>query len=995
MRPRGGLSREEADRLDQVRGHTDPDNETWTSVYDLRGRVTEKEDPTAGNSFMAYDPNGNLVQSEDSRSKYISYVYDKLGRTTAEYAAQNVAADQTAGPSGTQMYQWYYDNSNHAISGMTNPIGQLTTQTTYANGATYTEQTAGFNIFGESLGEEIIIPSTVTGLAGTYTITHTYTTYTGLPFKDTYSSFGGINSETTEHSYSGLFDSPSELADANYGYAQYVDYDAYSRPTQEQIGGSTGTAEITNTYDVHTGSLHEQNISRQTATPTAVDDTVYTDDPSGNITQQTETRLGSSSDTETQCYQYNGLDQLNQAWSATAACTTAPTASNVANTLGTGSAYWDSWTFNNEGDRTGQTQYAIGTATTNTTTTYTYSSSQPHTLASTSTTGGTTANTSYGYDTAGNTTGRTTPTDGTQTLNWNNAEQLASVNTTTAGTANTAGTSSYVYDPSGKLLLQITPTATTVYFENEQATHSTSNGAVTGIRYLALPGGGTAVRTGNTTNYTFEITDQHGTADLDLDYTCQTPTWRQYDPYGNSRGATATWVDNRGFLNDVNDTSTGITDIGARWYDASLGRFASLDPVFEAWDTLALGGYTYTDGNPVGEADPTGLMLPYGKAASDGCTTQAQCNSDVVQYNKEVLRNAITEAGWDEQTEWHARKIAAQYRCGGISTDTNCGTLSWQQEHEIQYKYTQQLELLQNELLKIDNTLWPGLAGCINGNQNGDCVPAVATGITFASGAAEDDGTNAPACGGDSFTADTKVLTSTGKTVPITSLKVGDKVISANTTTGKNQAETVDAVLVHHDTNLYNLTVETGHGIEVIHATANHLIWDLTQHAWIQASKIHKGDRLLTENGATATVDGGSAPADQTGWMWDLTVHDLHAFYVLAGNTPVLVHNAGGAANCLIGQQGEAASGITKNTRTIIINGRPRIPDELDPAAGIIGEVKNVKYQYLSTQLKDDLSYAQANGFQFNLYVNSATQLSSPLQSLVDSGQINLIRNIP
>lgn len=68
--------------------------------------------------------------------------------------------------------------------------------------------------------------------------------------------------------------------------------------------------------------------------------------------------------------------------------------------------------------------------------------------------------------------------------------------------------------------------------------------------------------------------------------------------------------------------------------------------------------------------------------------------------------------------------------------------------------------------------------------------------------------------------------------------------------------------------------------------------------------------------------------------------------------TPVLVHNTGGAANCIIGQQGEAASGITKNTTSIVINGRTRIPDEFDPANQVIGEVKNVQYQYLSTQLK-------------------------------------------
>lgn len=591
---------------------TDADSQTWTSVYDLLGRVVEKEDPTAGDTYMQYDPDGNLVQSEDSRIKYVSYTYDKLGRKTAEYASVNTTGAQTPGPTGTEMYAWTYDNSNHAIPGMTYPIGQLTTQITYANAATYTEQTAGYNIFGESLGEEIIMPSSVTGLSGTYTITHTYATNTGLPSQDTYATFGGINTESVQHGYSGLFDSPTALADPNYGYAQSVDYDAYSRPTLEQIGGTTGTAEITDHYDVHSGALNEQAISRQTTSPAAVDDTTYTYDPSGNITQQTETRLGSTADSETQCYQYNPLDELTQAWSATAACTTSPSASNVGNTLGTNSAYWQSWTFDNEGNRKSQTQHAIGAATTDTTTAYTYSSTQPNTLTSTTTTGGAMGSTSYQYDSAGNTDKRTTPTDGTQTLNWDNSGQLSSVNTTTAGTANTTGTSSYVYDSSGNLLLQTTPTGTTVYFENEQATRSIANGAVTGIRYLTLPGGGTVARTGNTTNYTFEVTDQHGTAELDLNYTCQTPTWRQFDPYGSPRGATVTWVDNRTFLNKVTDAETGMTDVGARWYDASLGRFASLDPVLEPTDNLALGGYGYTDGNPIAQEDSSGKMIGSG-----------------------------------------------------------------------------------------------------------------------------------------------------------------------------------------------------------------------------------------------------------------------------------------------------------------------------------------------------------------------------------------------
>jgi hypothetical protein len=161
-----------------------------------------------------------------------------------------------------------------------------------------------------------------------------------------------------------------------------------------------------------------------------------------------------------------------------------------------------------------------------------------------------------------------------------------------------------------------------------------------------------------------------------------------------------------------------------------------------------------------------------------------------------------------------------------------------------------------------------------------------------------------------SFTADTQVLLASGKTAPISSLKPGDKVQAHDTATGKNQPETVAAVEVHHDTNLYDLNVKTPHGVQVIHTTANHLFWDPHLHQWIPASKLKKGGHLQTPDGTTAIADGGITPKDHQGWMWDLTIpgNDDHDFYVLpasasqvvglpasahgADGTPILVHNA-------------------------------------------------------------------------------------------------------
>ena len=116
----------------------------------------------------------------------------------------------------------------------------------------------------------------------------------------------------------------------------------------------------------------------------------------------------------------------------------------------------------------------------------------------------------------------------------------------------------------------------------------------------------------------------------------------------------------------------------------------------------------------------------------------------------------------------------------------------------------------------------------------------------------------AAACGGMSFSPGTKVLLANGASKPISKLKVGDKVIATNTRTGKTRAETVTAVLLHHDTDLYNLKIRTRQGTAIIRTTSTHLFWDTTQRQWVKAASLPDGDHLRTRSGSTATAIGGS-----------------------------------------------------------------------------------------------------------------------------------------
>ena len=595
------------DGHDQESTTTDANGDVWTSTYDLVGDVVSKSDPTAGTSTMVYDADSNLLQAQDSRGDYVSYTYDALDRKTGQYAASTsgqTAYSSTSSP-GNQTASWVYDNANTAITGMTYPVGHVTTATSYSGGYAYVQQAMGFNVFGESLGEETIVPPGAQGtvLGKTWKITHSYTSVNGLLWTDGYALGGGLPAETVTHGYNND-DEEDELATSAYSYLQSVSYSAYDQVAQVQLGSSSSYATVTDGYDEHTGNLSDQFVTRSTSAPSSVDETAYKYDPAGNITRQTDTRLGSSTTAETQCYTYDPLDRLTAAWTATDTCTAVPTSSNHS-TVGDGitaGAYWTSWSYDAIGNRLSQTQHDVTGTSSDTVTGTAWSSSSANTLTGTTTTGATTASTSYGYDSAGNTTTRNTST-GNQTLSWNNQEQLTKAANSTTGTS-----TSYIYDADGNLLLQIDPTTTTLYLDTEQITLNDSAGTATGVRYYSAAGGTTIIRTGTGTNYGFELAaDQHGTNALYLDYTAQTPTWRQFDPYGNSRGTATSWVDNRTFLDKTTDTATGLTDIGAREYDPATGRFISLDPLFEATSPQELGGYTYAGDNPVSESDPTGL----------------------------------------------------------------------------------------------------------------------------------------------------------------------------------------------------------------------------------------------------------------------------------------------------------------------------------------------------------------------------------------------------
>ena len=80
---------------------------------------------------------------------------------------------------------------------------------------------------------------------------------------------------------------------------------------------------------------------------------------------------------------------------------------------------------------------------------------------------------------------------------------------------------------------------------------------------------------------------------------------------------------------------------------------------------------------------------------------------------------------------------------------------------------------------------------------------------------------------------------------------------------------------------------------ESLTTTFHHAFYDETQAAFVEAEHLHVGDVLQTPTGTAHITTVHLFHAHTT--TYDLTIGGLHTYYVLAGTTPVLVHNTNGA----------------------------------------------------------------------------------------------------
>ncbi|MFE8988801.1 ricin-type beta-trefoil lectin domain protein [Streptomyces collinus] len=147
------------------------------------------------------------------------------------------------------------------------------------------------------------------------------------------------------------------------------------------------------------------------------------------------------------------------------------------------------------------------------------------------------------------------------------------------------------------------------------------------------------------------------------------------------------------------------------------------------------------------------------------------------------------------------------------------------------------------------------------------------------------------ACRANSFPGSTQVLMADGSRRAIRDVRIGDLVLATDPESGITGPRRVDATIYTPDDRKFtDITLDPRNGGGSLSATDHHPFWSEKGKKWKNATDLTLQDTLRTPGGDSVRISGirhwtGLAPA------YNLTVNDLHTYYVMAGRTPVLVHN--------------------------------------------------------------------------------------------------------
>ncbi|PSK87361.1 intein [Murinocardiopsis flavida] len=219
----------------------------------------------------------------------------------------------------------------------------------------------------------------------------------------------------------------------------------------------------------------------------------------------------------------------------------------------------------------------------------------------------------------------------------------------------------------------------------------------------------------------------------------------------------------------------------------------------------------------------------------------------------------------------------------------------------------------------------------------------------------EGGGDPKPGCKtGNSFVPGTLVLLASGAQVPIEDIEVGDEVHAFDPRTGEEGPRPViDLIEGTGKKTLVDITVTNDDGTKgTVTATDEHPFWVPDKAEWVDAIDLKAGSWLRTSNGTWVQVSSIEHQTVARQRVRNLTVAELHTYYVFVNASPVLVHNS----NCLIGKPlrkgifGQSKRDLEQRIGEVVdfydMNGRPpAMTHQGRRRGGAVGEYGNANGQ--------------------------------------------------
>lgn len=866
---------------------TDPAGNQWSWEYDLRGRQVSSTDPDAGTTTTVYDDANQTTSTTDARGETLKFTYDSIGRLTERHDGDD-----------TLLASWTFDTVHRGK-------GLPATSTRWIDGNPYTETIHAYDPAGRAQVTSMTIPSAEGDLAGTYYTTQGFFDNGQMATRG-YSSAGSMPTQGLQFGYDPL-GNPTHIL-TSVGSQDYVlvddaTYSPFGEIQTRRLNSSAGKHAYQGfQYDETTRRLERFVFDHETTNP-HVADVHYTYDDAGNVKSVTDKPVGNEPRWETQCFDYDAQQRLVEAWSQ--AGDTACAASGATATVGGPAAYWNTYTYNAAGNRTGDTLDLAGHNDEQRTFSYpSAGSTRPHAPTEVTYQDGSRA--VFGYDEAGNTTSREVGGD-VQIFEWDAEGNNTVVN---SGDDQTR----MVYDPDGERLIRDDGDQVTLFLPDTEIVWDKQADTLDTTRYFQHAGHTIAAATGAALDgWRYMGVNPQGTATHSVNAVSHSQVnVRYFDPYGMVRGErSGEWFGQQGWIGGVEDP-TGLLELGARSYDALFGRFMSIDPVIDVADEQQINGYAYANHNPTTFADPTGLFLgglvDKAKSAVDSvANTVSDVAGSAADWVKDNAGTIATVAGTvatvaafvpgGQVVALAAGAVAIG--AGAIDTAQTCASGA-----------------------AVDCAM--GVASMIPGPV-GTVVDVASTAYTCATGTMMDCASEAIGPGGrrgpkdtdgggstsscKSFVPGTEVVLADGTTIMIEELAIGDEVLATDAVTGELVSATV--LKTHHtptqERDLVDLTVDTdgdGKGDAGVTATAGHPFWTadaddaVTENDswakvpadWQPARNLEAGSWLHTSAGTWVQVTAAEQRTARTD-THNLTVEGVHTYRVAASAVDVLVHN--------------------------------------------------------------------------------------------------------